>query len=343
MSDQRVCLVPRLSGVGGMVSFQGRLAAGLARRGVEVCFELRDRPYQAVLVIGGARHLAGLWQARRRGVRIVQRLNGMNWIHRHRRTGLRHFLRAEYGNWLLSFIRRRLADHIVYQSQFSRSWWESVYGPTRISNEVIYNGVDLSVFSPAGNMDIISDRFCILIVEGNLGGGYEGGLETALQMAARVEHEHHLPVEVRVAGRVAPALQADWQKRAPVPLIFAGVVPHDQIPALDRSAHVLYAADIHAACPNSVIEALACGLPVVAYDTGAMKELVQEQAGLVVPYGSDPWMLEPPDLPILAQAAAQVLQEQPVYRTGARRRAEALFSVETMVDRYCAALLPGQA
>ena len=29
------------------------------------------------------------------GVRIVQRLNGMNWIHRRRFTGVRHFLRSE--------------------------------------------------------------------------------------------------------------------------------------------------------------------------------------------------------------------------------------------------------
>jgi hypothetical protein len=48
---KRVCLLPRLAGVGGMVSFQHKLAAGLAARGVEVCYDLRDTPYAAVLVI----------------------------------------------------------------------------------------------------------------------------------------------------------------------------------------------------------------------------------------------------------------------------------------------------
>jgi hypothetical protein len=109
-----------------MVSFQAKLAHGLERLGYEVCYSLADRPYQAVLVIGGTSSLRGLWQARRAGVRVVQRLNGMNWIHRLRYTGVRHFLRAEYGNLVLSFIRRHLAERIVYQSAFSHAWWERV-------------------------------------------------------------------------------------------------------------------------------------------------------------------------------------------------------------------------
>ena len=88
-----------------MVSFRARFTAGLEQRGIQVCTNLDDTPYDAVLVIGGTRDLLGLRQVRRRGVRIVQRLNGMNWIHRKRRTGLKHALRSEYGNLILNTIR----------------------------------------------------------------------------------------------------------------------------------------------------------------------------------------------------------------------------------------------
>src|SRR5512143_582318 len=125
---KRVCLIPNVSGVGGMVSFRGRLVSGLEKRGIEVSYELNDRPYEAVLVIGGTRDLAGIWRAKRRGVPITQRLDGMNWIHRKRQTGWRHYLRAEYGNIILSLIRSQLADRIIYQSEFSHQWWERVYG-----------------------------------------------------------------------------------------------------------------------------------------------------------------------------------------------------------------------
>ncbi|HZD41742.1 MAG TPA: hypothetical protein VE131_13545, partial [Terriglobales bacterium] len=88
-----------------MVTFRDKLAEGLAGRGFQTPSDLGDLPYGAVLVIGGTREIGKLWRARRSGIPIVQRLDGMNWIHRVKRTGLRHYLRAEYGNALLSFIR----------------------------------------------------------------------------------------------------------------------------------------------------------------------------------------------------------------------------------------------
>ena len=338
MKVRRVCLVPRLNGVGGMVSFQAKLAAGLAQRGIDVCFNLADRPYQAVLVIGGTRNLGGLWGAKRAGIPILQRLDGMNWLHRLRRTGWRHYLRAEYGNWLLAFIRSRLAGGIIYQSAFSRQWWERRYGATRVPWRVVYNGVDLAAYSPQGAHQRPADRCRILLVEGSLGGGYEMGLETAVQMAEKMRLDMLLPLEIVAVGRIAPDLQAAWQGRTSFPLIFKGVVPREAIPELDRSAHLLFAADLNAACPNSVIEALACGLPVVSFNTGALPELVTGEAGLIAPYGGDPWKLDPPDIAGLAAAAQQVFQDQPLYRQGARQRAEEAFGLDKMVEGYLQAL-----
>ena len=79
VGPKRICILPRLTGVGGMVSFRARLVSGLANGAVQVSEDLADEPYEAILVIGGTRQLPGLWRAKRRGVRIVQRLNGMNW------------------------------------------------------------------------------------------------------------------------------------------------------------------------------------------------------------------------------------------------------------------------
>jgi glycosyltransferase involved in cell wall biosynthesis len=331
----RICLTPRPAS-GGPASFQARLAEGLARRGVQVCYD-PDEACDAVLIIGGTRRLDALWRARRRGVRLVQRLNGMNWLHRLRRTGLRHYLRAEYGNWLLAFIRARLADGVVYQSEFSRQWWERRRGPTPVPSRVVHNGVDLTVFTPQGPERPPADRFRLLLVEGNLGGGYETGLEIALRLAGLLAER--LPVEWMVAGRLAADLQAQIQARSPVPLVWAGKVPTAQIPALDRSAHLLYSADIHPACPNAVIEALACGLPVLAFETGALPELVTGDAGRLVPYGGDPWKLDPPDVPALAAAAAEMLADLPRFRRAARTRAEAAFGLDNMVEAYLQALL----
>ena len=61
--------------------------------------------------------------------------------------------------------------------------------------------------------------------------------------------------------------------------------PPNRSPRILRSADLLFSADVHPACPNSVIEALACGLPVIAFDTGAIREIVDDSSGAVVAYG----------------------------------------------------------
>jgi glycosyltransferase involved in cell wall biosynthesis len=336
---RRICIIPNVSGTGGMVSFRHKLEAGLSKEGVGSCFNLEDEPYQSVLVIGGSRHLAAINSIKKKGVRIVQRLDGINWIQRRKFTGLRHTIRSEYGNLLQSTIRRNLADHIIYQSKFAKTWWEEWYGETNSPNSIILNGVDLDAYTPSGPHDKPSGKFRLLVVEGSLAGGYENGLKNAVELVVALQKRHHLPMELMVVGSVSQELKSAWDDRHLVPIIWNGKVPRESIPAIDRSAHILYAADLHPACPNSVIEAMACGLPVAAFDTGAIRELIPEDAGCVVPYGSDPWKLQQPDIEALADKVAPALLDIEPYRKAARNHAEKFFDLVDMVKKYLEVLL----
>ena len=73
----RICIVPRVEGLGGVTSFRLKFEQGLQHRGVKVTNKLSE-PADAVLVLGGTKSLLALWRARRRGLRIVQRLDGMD-------------------------------------------------------------------------------------------------------------------------------------------------------------------------------------------------------------------------------------------------------------------------
>jgi glycosyltransferase involved in cell wall biosynthesis len=321
-----------------MVSFRGKLVKGLVKRGIGVAYNLADKPYDTILVIGGTRDLAGLWSAKRHGVQVVQRLDGMNWIHRKKPTGWRHYLRAEYGNFILSFIRSRLANRIIYQSEFSHQWWERVYGKSHIPWNVVHNGVDLELYNPNGSNSLPGDHVRILIVEGTIGSGYEMWLEIAIHVGERLFTSYRSKVEIMVVGRTSERLQREWKGRTDIRVTFTGKVPAVRIPEIDRSAHVLYAADLNPACPNSVIEALACGLPVAAFDTGALPEIITEGSGQMVSYGNDPWKLESPDIDGLTKAINLLLDDQARYRSGARQRAEEAFGLDRMVEGYLNAL-----
>lgn len=333
---RRLCLFPRVSARSGPASFQARIISGLTALGFDITFDPADMPYDCLLVNGGTRHLRLLRRVRQQGVPIYQRLDGMNWIHRRRRTGVRHYLRAEANNFILRQIRRSLADGIIYQSQFSKAWWEEAVGPVPASSHVVLNGVPLDVYTPQGEGDRPEDSVRLLVVEGNLGGGYEVGLTWAFDLARAVHEQTGKRVELEIAGKTNrdPHIA---QTVGGVERRWLGSVSPDVVPRLDRSAHLLFASDIHPACPNSVIEALACGLPVVSFETGALPELVTGLSGRLVDYGSDPWKVEPPDIDSLAAAAVDVLDRQDAFRAGARARAEDGLGAQGMVRGYLAA------
>jgi glycosyltransferase involved in cell wall biosynthesis len=336
----RICITPFVQGTGGMASFRLKFEQGLKTRGIDVTYDL-DSNFDALLVIAGTRFLPALQRVRRRGIRLVQRLDGINWVQRVKWSGVKYTVRAEYGNFMLSLIRKRFADRVIYQSQFIRRWWEDWYGVADVPASVIVNGVDLQTYTPEGAHERPTDTFRMLLLEGSLARGLNSGLFHAVSVAEKLSAKY--PMEVVVAGTVDEATQKQINSvlsvNSVVNIKFLGTVPRENIPQLARSSHLMYCAEVNPPCPNSVIEALACGLPVIGFDSGALKELVSDDAGCVVPYGANPWKLETPDVNALAASAGKVLEKQDQFRASARRRAESALGLDAMVESYIKVLL----
>lgn len=74
-------------------------------------------------------------------------------------------------------------------------------------------------------------------------------------------------------------------------LIFHGIQEKAVVASMMQRASFLVLPSLWENLPNVLIEAMACGLPVLATEVGGVPELVDEQAGLLVPPG-DPVALE---------------------------------------------------
>lgn len=330
--------MPKAEGTGGMASFRLKFEQGLRVRELDVTHNLDDNA-DAVLVIAGTRLLPELSRVRRRGIRVVQRLDGINWVHRVKWSGMKYTVRAEYGNMMLALIRNRFADRVVYQSHFIRKWWEGWSGVANAPGTVIHNGVDLLAYTQNGEGDRPTDKCRMLLLEGSLARGLNSGLFHAVAVAQKLQVK--FPIEVVVAGTVDEATQAKFAQsgKGNLSVKFLGTIPRTEVPKLARSSHLMYCAEVNPPCPNSVIEALACGLPVIGFDTGSLRELVGDEAGVIVPYGANPWKLETPDIDTLAASAEAVLENQDSFRAAARRRAENMFGLDQMVEEYVKVLL----
>lgn len=334
LSHTKICLLPARLGLGGPASFQGGLIKAFSSLGVTVTHDPHEAGLSAILVFGAGADLQTLKDAQRAGVRVVQRLNGMNWIHRRKFTGLRHFIKAEAGNYKLRAVRG-LADRVIYQSRFARDWWERENGVLQKPQAVIHNGVDLDLFSPQPDQRP-GDHYRLLMVEAHHGAGYDQGLRSGVQLAAQLRAKLDKPVKLIVVGDVPPDLR---QSLDHVWIEWAGIVDHTVIPEINRAAHLFFSGDINAACPNAALEAMACGVPVLAYDTGAMAEIVTPEAGRVVPYGGDVWKLEQPDAQALSQAAIDLLFSNANFRSAARQHAERQFDIYLVARQYLEILL----
>ncbi len=311
--------------IGGTGSFQERLTTQLKNLGWQIVYpEDRIAP-DVVLVVAGTRKLGWLWRCQRRGIRIVHRLGGMNWLYR---TGCkaegRHVL-PMLRNYLFSTIRARFADTVVYQSEFARDWWNREYGVWRGHQVIIRNGVDLNAFQPRGQ----ESRKRLVCVEGIV---EYSPVNTGIIDALAQEVEFRGLADVfEVYGKVGDTIRRRYAGYRKVHIV--GPVPRDQIHTVYPGS-VFVSLDVNAACPNSVIEALASGCPVVAFATGALPELVAPECGILVPYGADAWRHETPAYSALVEAVGQAFERRSQLAPAARRSAQARFNFADVLQAY---------
>lgn len=318
----KICF-PHPPGSGGPGSFQNRLEKSLRENEWAISYakEGPDTP-DVIMVVGGTKRLAWLWKMKRAGVPIVHRLDGINWLHRRKKVRLKSFLLAESRNMLIKFIHALIADHIVYQSGFVRDWWEKEAWKKTVEYSIIRNGVDLQVFKPLTDPE---EGMRLLCLEGNIDySPYAVELVNELSRALKDK------IPVVVHGNFEK--NANLEKLAPG-VDYRGPLERTEVPKAYRNA-IYLSLDVNAACPNTVVEAMASAAPVVGFDTGALKELVGEEAGIVVGYGSDPWLLQPPDKEALLEAIFEVVANYEHYAQAARQRAEEIFDIDIVFDKY---------
>ena len=170
-----------------------------------------------------------------------------------------------------------------------------------------------------------------------MAGAQNSGLYSAVELANLLSHK--FKIELTIVGRVDTHTQNKLKNQTAFRIKFMNTIPREQIPWMMRSAHVLFSAEVNPPCPNSVIEALACGLPVIGFDTGSLSEIVQGDAGRLAAYGANQWKLEKPNVQALADVAEEVFQENERFRTLARKQAETVLGLDKMVDEYLKVLL----
>jgi glycosyltransferase involved in cell wall biosynthesis len=229
-------------------------------------------------------------------------------------------------------LRRALlaADHVLYQSAFCKRAADEFLGRPRGAWEILPNAVDVQLFSPAPAPPAGGP---VLLLGGDQTQPYR--IELALRTLAEVLREHP-GARLLVAGRVVAdpgPLAAALGLAGRVELV--GRYAQREAPALYRRAHLLLHTKVNDPCPNVVLEAMACGLPVVHPASGGTVELVGD-AGVAVDHPDSFERDVPPAPEEMAAAVVAVLAR--LEQLGARARARAVerFPLTAWLDRHAA-------
>lgn len=153
---------------------------------------------------------------------------------------------------------------------------------------LLYNGVDGARFRPGDQaearrqLDLPADVPLLLYV-GNLKDSK--GCVDLLEAFPAVLGHHPAARLVMVGEGASRAtlLARGRQLGIEDRLVLVGARPHDQLPVWMRAADLLSLPSHNEGVPNVVLEAMACGLPVVASRVGGIPEVLPETAGILVP------------------------------------------------------------
>jgi glycosyltransferase involved in cell wall biosynthesis len=199
----------------------------------------------------------------------------------------------------------RRADAVFSSSRCSVQWVERFHGLDSRRIPVIHSGVDTQVFRP---LDVAKEERPTVIFVGKIerNKGVELLVEAACRLADQIPN-----LRLRLVGRENAELTALLQRRSRQTcgrdlLEVIGFVDHASLPQLLSRAHVFAAPSKYEGGPGFVyLEAMACGVPVVACSgSGASEVVVHGENGLLVP---------PDDVQELFEALRRLLND-PFYR-----------------------------
>jgi glycosyltransferase involved in cell wall biosynthesis len=201
--------------------------------------------------------------------------------------------------------------------------------------EVIPYGLDLEIYKPIDRqlarqiLNLPLDSKLILFGAMSAASDRRKGLhllQPAIQKLQRSLDTTGIPTEILIMGASQPKSPLDFGLNSH----YLGKLSDDATLALVYSAaDVFVAPSLQDNLANIVLEAIACGLPVVAFDIGGMSDMITHQ--------HNGYLASPFDTDDFAQGISWILEDSDRYQKlshHARERAKSEFSQELQAKRY---------
>jgi glycosyltransferase involved in cell wall biosynthesis len=199
--------------------------------------------------------------------------------------------------------------------------------------KVIPNGIDIEKYKPIDKntarkwLNLPLDKQ--LILSGAATNSYRKGMQLLSMALQNLSSDYKNKVELVAFGCLQPSEGLRGNFKGDFKCHYMGNL-HDDISLalVYAAADVFVAASIQDNLPNTIMEALACGTPCVAFNIGGMPDMIEHQA--------NGYLAQAYDVEDLAQGIAWILSHNSAQkiRDRARVKVEQEFNLELQARRY---------
>lgn len=326
----KIFLPIKLRQTGGTSTFAKNLKKGIESKGHTITFVYE--PDYDILLAAPRAPWKYLWDAKQAKKPIIQRLDGV--YYPTTAVGWAYPLH----NAPLALIRHLAANYTIYQSRYSQRCCNRFLGKKRNERcSIIYNGVDTEHFSPEGPAKNLKDnpqQHVFITASRFRRKDQILPLIEAFEVYTRTYTTNAKFVVIGDFTAEVAHIPQQHHKN----ITFTGPTNNEELPDYLRSADVFLMSHLNPPCPNNVLEAMACELPICGIADGAMPELVTsgENGELLPTQGAAFYTPRHIDPHAFARSMHKIMQRQTEYTQTARQSITELFSLQIMLNNYSA-------
>ncbi len=236
-----------------------------------------NNPKNADVILFSAVHnFKVIEKVKKSGGFAIQRLDGVFYPEKHGQEYIS--LNSEIKDIYLKY-----SDFIVFQSEYSKNQCFKMFGekpPEKYT--IIHNGVNKKIFYPKTDKDNqINKRKIQFITTGSFRNIEM--LEPIIWALDKLKGK--LDFELNIAGPITNNKLVQYFDRSY--LTYHGNLGLNHVADLLRSSDIFLYSILNPSCPNSVLEAISCAIPIVGFASGSMSELLYFSRDLLADVSDD--------------------------------------------------------
>lgn len=262
-----ISFIEKTKKFGGPGTFQNNLVKTLEQENFNIRYKFENIKTDYFMIISSSlKNIFWIMKMKIKGSKMIHRIDGAKWQYKYK---------GDIKEKIISFLQNKcifltqfLADKIIYQSNYVKNLW--THDHLKNKSVVIYNGAEKNFTLRNFSED---ERPTLISIEGNLCSAFN-----SLELIKCFKD-----YEFEIYGEIDQDTYLEQLSKYKNVKI-KGIVSREKIKEIlgKNKKYIFVSLEIRAACPNSVIEALNFGIPVLGYNSGSMNEIIDEKYGKLI-------------------------------------------------------------